>query len=290
MPRAFGQRLSWNLRTREILSEFGFHLILLLGAIFWLLPFFWMVSTALKPVAEIFSPNVTLLPVNPTLDNYTKVWASSPFARYLLNSFLVAILILVGQILTIVPAAYAFAKRDFPGKKLLFSIFLATMMIPFHVTIIPNYLTLAKLGWIDSYAGLIIPFLTSVFGIFLLRQFFLSVSNSLLDAARIDGCSELWIMWLVLARSSLPALAAFSVFSFVRQWNLYIWPLIIIESTELKTVTLGLVQFASFESHGVENAGTLMAASSLVVIPIMLVFLLAQQQFIEGITTTGVKG
>ncbi len=263
-------------------------LLLLLGlAIGFVFPFLWMLSTSFTPSEETLTTQVHLLPKDFTLRNYVEVFRFLHFERYLFNSFFVAVMVLVGQFLTIIPAAYVFAKRDFPGKNFLFYGFLASMMIPHHITIIPVYLLLNKLGWINTYQGLIVPFFTSAFGVFLLRQFFMTVPNDLLDAARMDGCSEVHLMWGVLVRSSMPALTAFAIFSFVRQWNNYFWVLIVVEREELFTVPLAMGRMQDWEL-GIEW-GYVMAAATVAIAPLVVLFFLAQKKFVEGITMTGFK-
>lgn len=271
-----------------LLKEGPLHLMLLLVAAATMLPFAWMLSTAFAPNEEAMTEAIKILPDTFTLINFVDVFRHVHFARYYFNSSFVATVILIGEYLTIVPAAYAFAKRDFPGKKVIFYAFLGSLMVPLHVIIIPVYILMDKLGWINTYQGLIVPFLTSAFGIFLLRQFFMTVPNQLLDAARIDGCSELRLMWSVLVRCSKPALIAFGVFSFVRQWNNYFWALIVVEKKDLFTVPVALARLQDWEL-GIEW-GFVMAAATLAIAPLVIIFFLAQKSFVQGITMTGLKG
>ncbi len=282
------RELSLTEKVILIIKESPRHLLLLAIAAGAMLPFVWMLSTAFSPNDEAMNVTLRVIPKTITFENFVDVFKYIRFEKYLFNSFFVAIMILIGQLLTIIPAAYVFAKREFPGKKILFYGFLASMMVPNHIIIIPVYMLMDKLGWISTYQGLIVPFLTSAFGIFLLRQFFMSVPNHLLDAARIDGCSEFRLIWSVLVRCSKPALIAFGIFSFVRQWNNYFWALIVVEDEKLFTVPLAVARLQDWEL-GVEW-GFVMAASTLAIAPLVLIFFLAQKSFVQGITMTGLKG
>jgi multiple sugar transport system permease protein len=262
--------------------------VLTVGAVAILVPFGWMVLTSFKPPAEIFTTELRVWPAGPTLENYRHVFRTSSVALYLLNSVATAGLILACQVTTIVPAAYAFAKLRFPGRAFCFYAVLGTMMIPAHVTMIPNFVTVHRLGWLDTYWGLAAPFLTSGFGIFLLRQQFLTVPDSLLDAARVDGASSWRILWQVMVPLSWPALSAFAIFSFVTHWNDYFWPLLVVKRKSLYTVPLALAALQNQEAGTLW--GQLMAAAVLGVAPLLVVFLVAQRRFIEGFTFTGIRG
>ncbi|NLJ80704.1 MAG: carbohydrate ABC transporter permease [Firmicutes bacterium] len=205
-----------------------------------------------------------------------------------MNSAVQSACITFGQLLTASMAAYAFAKLEFRGREVLFYIVLATMMIPIHVTMIPLFVTMSKLGWDNTYQGLIIPFLANAFSIFLLRQFFMTVPQDLEDAAIIDGCSKARFLFRILIPVSRTGLAAAGIFTFVHHWNTYMWPLLITSSNRMRTVQIGLAMFVEREAG--TDFGRLMAASVIVALPTIIAFLMGQKEFIEGITMTGIKG
>jgi len=250
-------------------------------------PFFWMVLTSLKPAKDAFDFS-QLWPRDPQWITYAKAWAKAPFGWYLFNSSFTAISILIGQLATIIPAAYGFARLKFPGRDLLFVMILATMMVPIQVTFIPAFVIISALGWKDTYFALIIPFFTSAFGIFLLRQSFLQIHQDFMDAARLDGCGHLGIMRHVVVPLSVPTLITFGLFSFVSHFNDLFWPLIVTDSKLMRTMPMGLASFVEFEGGTVWNE--LMAASIFSMLPLLLVFLFAQKFFVKGIASAGLKG
>jgi len=265
------------------------HLVLMSGALLFLAPFIWMVLTSLKPADEIFAREITLLPHKLALvENYTLALTKVPLLHYLWNGVLVCASILALQIAVALPAAYAFAKLDFRGKTWLWRLVLLALMIPHQATAIPIYIMLHYLGLLNTMSALIVPFTISAFGIFLMRQFFRTVPDDLIHAARLDGMSELELVWRVMLPTAIPALFAFSIFSVVWHWNDYFWPLLVISSPELATPPLGTIFFRN-EEAGV-NYGPLMAGTVLITAPLVLFFIGAQKRFIEGVTLTGVKG
>jgi multiple sugar transport system permease protein len=265
------------------------HAILLLGAAVFLAPFAWMVLTSLKPADEIFTRELVLLPTRlAAVENYTEALSRVPLLRYLANGVLVCAAILALQVLVLVPAAYALAKLDFRGKAWTWRIVLLALMIPHQATAIPVYVMLHRLGLLDSLAALILPFSVSAFGIFLMRQFFRTVPDDLVHAARLDGMSEIELVWRVMLPTALPALFAFAIFSVVWHWNDYFWPLLVISSPQLATPPLGAAFFSNAESGA--SYGPLMAGTVLITAPLVLMFVLAQKRFVDGVTLTGVKG
>lgn len=264
------------------------HAVLMTGAVIMAAPFIWMVLSSLKPQAEIVSIELTLLPQRwAAVENYTAAFTRVPMLRFLLNGVIVTAGIFVLQVIVNLPCAYALAKLRFRGRSTLFAIVLLCLLIPHHATAVPIYVLLFQAGLLDSYAALILPFTISVFGIFLMRQFFMTVPNDLIDAARIDGLSEFGIVWRIMLPTAVPALIAFGIFSVVAHWNDYFWPLIVVGSKELYTPPLG-VAFFRLNDQGTD-LGPLMAAATIVILPLVLAFLLAQRRFIEGITFTGMK-
>ena len=265
------------------------HLVLMTGAAIFLAPFIWMVLTSLKPADEIFTREFSLLPSRLALvENYTQALTRVPLLRYLWNGIVVCAAILVLQIVVALPAAYAFAKLDFRGKTWAWRLVLLALMIPHQATAIPIYVMLHHLGLLNTLSALIVPFIISAFGIFLMRQFFRTVPDDLIHAARLDGMSELELVWRVMLPTAIPALFAFSTFFVVWHWNDYFWPLLVIASPELATPPLGTMFFRNEEAG--TNYGPLMAGTVLITAPLVLFFIATQKRFIEGVTLTGVKG
>lgn len=265
------------------------HTILMTGAIIYLFPFIWMLSTSLKPADEIFMSGFHLLPQKwAAWENYTTALTQVPLLRYLLNGIIVCAGILVLQILIALPAAYVFAKTEFRGKRLAWALVMLSLMIPFQATAIPLYILLYHAGLLDTTSALVIPFIASAFGIFLMRQFFRGVPNDLIHAARLDGMSEFELVWRILMPTAMPALIAFSIFSVVWHWNDFFWPLLVISTMDLATPPLGTIFFMNEESG--TNYGPLMAGTVIITLPLLLFFLVAQKRFIEGVTLSGVKG
>lgn len=250
-------------------------------------PFLWMLITSLKQASDVFL-STQIFPPEPQWINYPTAWSKAPFARYFFNSTFTALGILVGQYLTIIPAAYGFARLTFPGRNVLFVLILATMMVPIQVTFIPAFVVISDLGWKDTYLALIIPFCTSAFGIFLLRQAFLQIPQDFIDAARLDGCGHIGVMRHVMAPLTVPTLVTFGLFSFVAHFNDLFWPLIATDSALMRTVPMGLASFVEFD--GGTRWNEVMAASLFSMAPLLLVFLFAQRFFIKGIASAGLKG
>ena len=264
------------------------HLLLASGAFLMLAPFVLMVSLSLKPPAEIFAAELRLLPETwHAVENYSAAFSKQPLARYLLNGFLVTGAIFTAQMLSAVPCAYALAKLRWRGRELVFALVLLGLLIPHQVTAIPLYIGMWKLGILNTYAAIILPSTISVFGIFLLRQFFRTVPDDLIHAARLDGLGEFAIVWRIMLPTAMPALMAFGLLSFVWNWNEFFWPLIVVQSEQLATPPLGILFFSNAEAG--TNYGLLMAAAVVVNAPLIAAFLLAQRRFIEGVTMTGVK-
>ncbi|HET7520720.1 MAG TPA: carbohydrate ABC transporter permease [Candidatus Limnocylindria bacterium] len=248
-------------------------------------PFVWMVVSSLKSASEIYS--LSLLPPNPSLANYREVLNETPFIRWFANSLLVAGITTASVAFFDSLVGYVLAKFRFPGRQLIFLVILSTLMVPTEMLVIPWYMLSINLHWTDSYWGIMFPGVISAFGIFLMRQFFLGVPDDILDAARIDGFSEFRIFWTIALPLVRPALAALCIFTFLGNWNAYIWPLIVIRSDEMQTLPVGIAYFSS-------EAGSafhlIMAAAAMATIPVIIVFLVFQRQIIKGIALTGVKG
>ena len=267
------------------LSRIVTHLVLLAGAFVSAMPFLWMLTTSLKPAGALYDPPL-LIPTHFEWANYVQAWQAAPFLRFFLNSAIMTVGIVVLQTTLSAMAGYAFARLAFPGRNVLFFLVLGTMMIPFPVTLIPNFLIVAELGWLDTYAALIVPRAVSAFAIFLFRQFFLSIPRELEEAARLDGAGRGTIFLRIVLPLSRPVVAASAVFSFLFAWNDFLWPLIVTNSTEMRPVQLGL---ATFQGQYGTFWTLLMAATVLATLPAIAAFLAAQRRFIEGVTTSGLK-
>ncbi len=263
------------------------YFILLIFVVITLYPFVWMVLTSFKYEAEIVSFPPTLFPDSFTLESYLNIWKSIPFVRFFINTVVFALGVTILSVLLDSMAAYAFARIKFPGKKYLFILVLATLMVPFQVTLIPVFKILFNLGWLDTFLALIIPRASNAFGIFLLRQFFINIPDALEDAARIDGCSEFRIYWNIILPLSKPALATLAIFHFMYNWNDFLWPLVMTSSSSMRTLPVGLALFMG--EHVIEY-GLLTAGATLALLPIVIAYLFAQRFFIKGIALTGLKG
>lgn len=276
------------MRKPRLGSVLGREAFLLLVALAMLLPILWAFSTALKPQAEIYAYPPRILPGKLMLENFSKAWESAPFARYALNSVGVTLVILVSQLANAALAAYAFSWLSFRGRDGLFLLFLAAMMIPTQVLIVPSFLIFKTLGWIDTYWALTVPFLANAFGIFLVRQAFLSVPRDLVDAARIDGCGHLRIIANIMIPSSRASFISFALLTFTWRWNDYFWPLIMTNSTRMRTLPVGLVFLRT--SEGSIEWNVVMAGAVIVMLPVLLLFLALQRYFVEGVMSSGLKG
>ena len=252
-----------------------------------LLPFFWMLSTSLKEPGAGFRFPPEWIPKPFYWYNYKRIFEVLPFGRFYWNSIVTAGSVTILQLVTCSFAGYAFARLRFPGRDTLFLGYLATLMIPGQVVIIPNFILLRTLGWIDTYQALILPNAFSAFGTFLLRQFFLSLPFELEDAAKIDGCGYFGIYWYVILPLSKPALTSLTVFTWLGQWNNFIWPLIVINSVRMNTLTVGL---RTLQGQYNTQWTLLMAGSVLALLPVLALFLSAQRTFIRGVALTGMGG
>lgn len=262
------------------------HIIIYLIAFAVLMPFIWMILTSFKDMSEIFVYPPKWFPSKFNLDNYINAFSAAPFGRFYLNSIFVAVTVTIGQLITCSMAAFAFARLKFWGRDVLFFIFLGTMMIPYNVTMIPSFMVLYWLGWIDSYQALIVPGLASAFGTFLLRQFFITIPKELEEAAYIDGATKFQVLRRIIVPLAKPALATLAIFTFMGVFNDFIWALIVINSESMSTVQLGL---AIFRDRYLTQWDLLMAGSVTAVLPILIVFFFAQKYFIKGITLSGLK-
>ena len=263
--------------------------LLILGALIFLAPYIFMVSTSGKAQSEIFTSSLSLIPDQPYfLQNFAKAFSRVSMPRLLWNGVVVCGLILVFQVVIAVPCAYALAKLKFPAAKLMMALVMLGLLVPIHATALPLYVAFDKLSVLNSYVALVAPFSISVFGIFLFLQFFRAMPDDLIHAARLDGMSELGIVARVIVPNAWPAVTAFAIFSVVAHWNDLYWPLIVVSNQAYATPPLGLLYFRAAEAG--DDYGALMAATLIITLPLVAAFLLAQKRFVEGITMTGLKG
>jgi len=267
------------------------YVILILVALMMLVPFIWMIATSLQPSGTQFSYPPQLLPQKIDWSNYTRLFTLAPFGQYFANTAFITALTVLGQLLLCSMAAYGFARLNFIGRDIIFMLYLATMMIPFQITMIPLYLMVFKIGWVNTYQGMIVPGISSAYGIFLLRQALLTIPRDYHDAARIDGAGE----WRIFTRIFLPligpALATLGVFAFMGAWTDLLWPLLIARDQTIWTLELGLAYFnASSSAFQQTNWPLVMAAAVLVMLPVLIVYFFAQRYFVAGISLSGVKG
>ncbi len=261
---------------------------LIAGAVTMALPYVWMLVTSIKPLEEIQSYPPTFIVKNPTIEPYTDLFSMVPMGRYLFNSLFVAGSITLFNVFATSLAGYAFAKHKFWGRDKLFFIFLGSLMIPWQVNIIPGFVIVKKLGWLNTYRGLIIPSMAwCAFGIFLNRQFIYSIPDDLIDAARIDGCGEFMIYRKVIFPLIKPVVATLAIFTFLQQWNNFVWPLVITHTSNMRTVPLAL---AVLTGQFGANFAMVMAGAVVATIPMLIVYLMFQKYIIKGIAMTGLKG
>ncbi len=282
---------------RRIIGKGAIYATLIIMSLIYLLPSWWMLITSIKEIAETFRYPPTLFPQSFTLAGYRKAWEYLPWLRFLGNTLTIVFGGLVGVILTSSLCAYGFARLRFPGRDLVFVIMLASMMLPSQVTLIPTYLFFRELGWLNTFKPLIVPawFGGGAFNIFLMRQFFASIPQDLVDAARTDGASRLGTWWRIMLPLSKPALTAVTVFTIQGRWNDFFGPLIYLNSQSKLTLALGLQMFQQLVSSGAEYSDVglytaMMAASAMVTVPMIVLFISAQKYFVEGIQMTGIKG
>lgn len=256
-------------------------------ALFILFPLLYAVSVSLMPGEELFTMEMNLLPKHPDFGNYIRAWTQVPLLRFVLNSFIVAGCITLGQIITCSLAAFAFSFLNFKGKNVLFMLVMATMMVPGEATIISNYLTVSSLGILDTYLVLILPSLTSAMGIFLFRQFYMTFPMSLYESAKLDGCSNLRFIVSILLPLTKSAIGAMSVYTFINAWNMYMWPLLVTGSQEMRTVQIGI---SMLDNTDAQSVTLMMAGVVSVIIPSMVIFIAGQKQLIKGMFSGAVKG
>lgn len=269
---------------RRTVARLFLYVILLVGGLAMIFPFVWMVVSSLKTAQEI--TNLALIPQHPTLDNYRRVFGATQFVRWFINSLIIAGITTASVAFFDSLAGYTLAKFTFPGQQIVFIMILSTLMVPTEMLVIPWYLMSINLHWSNSYWGIMFPGVMSAFGVFLMRQFFDNVPNELLDAARLDGISEFGLFWRIALPLVRPALAALCIFTFLGNWNAFLWPLIVTRTAEMRTLPVGIAFFSSEAGSAYE---LIMTAAALATIPVLVIFAIFQRQIIKGVALTGLK-
>src|SRR3954447_11874036 len=268
-------------------SRWWLYLILTVAVIAVAAPFIWMLLGSFKSTTELRQSPPTWWPQDPSLDNYRQLFSKANFGAYFMNSTIVAVVVTAGNLLFCSMVGYALAMLDFPGRNVLFGIIMGTLLIPGMVTFVPQFVLAANVGLVDTLPGLFLPFLVAPFGVFLMRQYMKVLPRDLLDAGRVDGAGELRIFWRLILPLCGPALATLGILTFLASWNNFLWPLVVAQTEDTYTLPVALALFS--KGQNATNYGLLLAGATVVVMPILLIFLAFQRRFIEGIATTGIK-
>jgi multiple sugar transport system permease protein len=277
-----------TLTVVRIVNYLLLYTVIIIGLLIFCIPVYFMVTTSVKAEAEVFALPIHWIPREFKPENYPDAFATAPFGRYFYNSVVVALATVASTLFFSALAGYGFAKFDFPGKNLAFLFVLSTMMIPFQILLIPLYVVVYNLGWTNNYAGLIVPGALSAFGVFLMRQFCLTLPEELLDAARIDGCGETGIFWRIVLPLLKPALASLAIITFLGSWNNFLWPLIVVNKSNLFTLPVGMTVFS--QPMRAPYWTFIMAVSTVATVPVVIVFIALQKYFIQGVVISGMKG
>lgn len=272
---------------KKSFNKFLIYLSLIIGALLILLPYIWIFITSIKSPDEIFTKDMVIFPKKMRWDNYLEVFNLENFPRYFFNSVIVSISVTIGELITTILAAFAFSHLKVKGGKVIFAIFMATMMIPSEILLIPNFVMLSRLGWINTYKALIIPWCTSVFSIFFLRQYFLGIPKQLYYAAKVDNCSDFKYLTKVVIPIAKPAIITVALLKIINSWNSFMWPLIVTNDEEMRTFPIVLSKFAS--EAGMDYH-ILMAASIIIILPMLIIFILLSRYIINGVSSSGIKG
>ncbi|HLZ63581.1 MAG TPA: carbohydrate ABC transporter permease [Ktedonosporobacter sp.] len=295
MPSEQARARRPKLRNRVFAKRVGFKVMIFIAltvvALIVIIPFLWMLTTSLKTVTESSTYPPSLLPAVPQWHDYSDVFQAVPFLTYLLNTIFYAACVTIGQYVCCSLAAFAFSRLQFPGRNALFVLYLATILIPTTVTLVPSFIMMKTFGWLDTIWSMTIPgMLGSAFGTFMLRQYMLSIPRELDDAATVDGASLFYIYWKIILPLCKPALTVLAVITIMTVWNDFVWPLIMLQSDSVTTLTLGLANFTSGGSQEFNSIPFNMAASTMTIAPLILVFFFAQRYFIRGIALSGLGG
>jgi multiple sugar transport system permease protein len=286
-PRASGMPARGTTHHHGRGRGWPLHLGLAAGLVLVTVPFVWMILGSFKTTAELRQVPPTWIPGQPTLDNYQDLFERLDFARYFFNSALVATAVTLGNLVFCSMLGYALAKLRFPGRRLLFLLVLATLMVPGLVTFMPLFVLVANLGLVNTHAGLALPFVAQAFGVFLMRQFIMGIPDELLDAARIDGAGEHYIFWRIVLPLTGPALATLAILMFLGSWNNFLWPLVVATTENMYTLPVAIALFSTGQHQ--TNLGLLMAGSAAALVPVLVVFVVLQRFFTQGIAMTGIK-
>jgi multiple sugar transport system permease protein len=287
ISRPAARRRLIHTSPRRLVSAAVWYVVVTGLAFMVILPFIWMLSTSFKPLNEVFVYPPRFLPDTWIWENYLEVWEQAPFGRYFFNSTLIALVVTIGQLVSCSLAAFAFARMKFRGKNGMFMVFMSTTFISTQVTLVPSYLIISELDWIDTYQALIIPFLANAFGVFMIRQSFMTIPRELEEAAKLDGCGRLRFLWQILLPLTKPILASQALFAFMGNWNSYLWPLIVTNKDTMRTLQIGLRYFIG--SEGGTQWGVYMAAAVLVTIPVVVFYFFVQKTFVESLASSGLK-
>lgn len=280
-----------SILVKRLSMKVMIYLLLIVISLIVAIPFFWMLSTSLKTVTESSTFPPSLLPAVPQWHDYADVFQAVPFLTYLSNTVFYAVAVMVGQFVCCSLAAFAFARMEFPGRNTLFMLYLATLLIPATVTLVPSFIMMKTFGWLDTIWAMTIPgMLGSAFGTFMLRQYMLSIPRELDDAAMLDGASPFYIYWKIVLPLCKPALTVLSVITIMTVWNDFTWPLVMLQSDSVMTLTLGLASFTSGGSETFVSVPLSMAAATMTVLPLIVIFFIAQRYFIRGIALSGLGG
>jgi multiple sugar transport system permease protein len=273
---------------RPVVQTAALYLVLALCAVVFVVPVFWIFSSSLKSLENTLTVKIQWFPEKLHFENYTEIWGAERFATYFSNSLIVAVAVTSATLFLASLTGYGLSKFDFPGNRIIFVFIMSTMMVPFQVIVIPLYIIVRHLGWINTYRGLIIPAALTGLGVFFMKQYIQTVSSEFIDAARIDGCSEFGIYRRIILPLSKPALASLGILTFLGSWNNLLWPLIVVNSERLKTLPLGLTKIMQSQ-YGVKY-NILMSGAVIASLPMIVVFLVFQRGFVRGITLGGLKG
>jgi sn-glycerol 3-phosphate transport system permease protein len=277
-----------RMRLTRVATQVLKYAALLLAIAVFIVPMFWMASASLKDLQEIYTFPPQWIPQDPKWANYVRAWNAAPFGRFYINTIITTFFGVTAEVVLGTMTAYAFVYLPFPRKDLLFLVLLAALMVPIHVTILPNYLTIARLGWLNTYQGIIVPGASVAFGTFLFRQHFMTLPSEILEAARMEGAGHLQLLTRIVLPLSQSILVTVSLLSLVNKWNDFLWPLIVTNQTNMRVLPVGLAYL--FDQEGANQWGIIMAATIFVVLPILVIFIWAQRHIISGLTAGATKG
>jgi multiple sugar transport system permease protein len=290
MTSVEGKKQSWfGQKQTKLLGDILVYIILSVVGIIFILPFAWMVANSFKDIKGIYQLPPSFVPTFYDFRNYVEAWNATQFDQFFINSVIVAAAVVIGQLFTASLAGYSFSRLRYPGRDKIFLLYISLLMVPFTVLLIPLFVQMRAFGWVNTLLPVIVPFLFTPWGTFMMRQFMSTLPRELEDAARIDGCGFFKTYWLIILPLTKPALATLAIFTFINTWNSFQWPLIVLGTPDVKTLPLGL---ASFQAQSAMRTPwhLIMAASTFIVIPLLIFFVLGQKYYVRGIVTSGIKG